>query len=221
MTLAPSNDAFGEALLAHLEGRTDGRELLLEVKDGPTIPAMRPSAFFLEPEHWQHWERDLLVNVQGPVLDLGCGAGRHAIHLQERGVDVTGIDVSPGAVEVCRRRGLRDVRLHDLRMPPDDKSWQTVLMLCGNFGLAGGWDETRDLLARLHLVCGTDAILVADAADGPLVRLRLRFGDVATPWWDLLNLPPPDVAPLIEGTGWMLEEHVVDGSAHAMRLRRV
>ena len=219
MVLTPANDAFGEALLAHHDGRADGRELLLEVKDGPTMPAMHPSAFFLGPEEWQPWERDFLANVRGPVLDLGCGAGRHALHLQERGVDVTGIDVSPGAVEVCRRRGLRDARLHDLRAPPDDKRWQTVLMMCGNFGLAGGWDETRELLMGLHKACAVDAVLIADAADGPLVRLRLRFGDVTTPWWDLLNLSPSDVEPLIEGTGWTLDEHIVAGREHALRLR--
>ena len=219
VTLAPSSDAFGAALLAHHEGRAEGRELLLEgrgQRDDARIASVRvlPRA-----EDWQPWEREFLANIRGPVLDLGCGAGRHAINIQQRGIDVTGIDVSPGAVEVCRKRGLRDVRLQDLRVPPDDKSWQTVLMMCGNFGLACGWDETRVLLQRLHQVCAADAVLIADAVDGPLVRLRLHFGDVETPWWDLLNLPPSEVEPLIEGTGWTLEEHIVDGLQHAMRLR--
>jgi len=39
----------------------------------------------------------------GPVADLGCGPGRIAGHLAELGLDVSGIDLSPGMVEVARR----------------------------------------------------------------------------------------------------------------------
>ena len=52
--------------------------------------------------------------VRGRVLDLGCGAGRVGLHLQSRGHDVVGIDVSPLAVEIAGQRGLADVRLGTL-----------------------------------------------------------------------------------------------------------
>ncbi len=39
------------------------------------------------------------------VLDLGCGFGRHAIPLAERGYDVTGLDLSPRQLEVARQLG--------------------------------------------------------------------------------------------------------------------
>jgi len=39
----------------------------------------------------------------GPVADLGCGPGRITGHLAELGLDVSGIDLSPGMVEVARR----------------------------------------------------------------------------------------------------------------------
>jgi len=50
-------------------------------------------------------------HVRGRVLDVGCGAGRVAIHLEPRGQAVLSIDVSPGAVRTAGERGARDVRL--------------------------------------------------------------------------------------------------------------
>ncbi|TFV50378.1 methyltransferase domain-containing protein [Blastococcus sp. TF02A-35] len=41
--------------------------------------------------------------VEGPVLDAGCGPGRIAAHLASLGLDVRGIDLSPGMVAVARR----------------------------------------------------------------------------------------------------------------------
>jgi methylase of polypeptide subunit release factors len=45
----------------------------------------------------------------GKVLDIGSGAGRHAVALPDRGLDVTALDDSPGAAEVCRGRGVERV----------------------------------------------------------------------------------------------------------------
>ncbi len=53
------------------------------------------------------WSRvDPLFNRGDFVLDLGCGTGVDALHLQSRGVSVYGIDSSPQMVEVARRRGI-------------------------------------------------------------------------------------------------------------------
>lgn len=56
-------------------------------------------------------DESLLSKAQGHVLDVGCGSGRHTIYLQDKGLAVTGIDESPGAVEVCRLRSVKDARL--------------------------------------------------------------------------------------------------------------
>lgn len=84
---------------------------MLEFDDGSTGPAMGPDWFFAEPEHWPDAERTVFGHVRGRVLDIGAGAGRHSLEAQRQGLDVVAIDLSPGAVEVCRRRGVDDVRL--------------------------------------------------------------------------------------------------------------
>lgn len=45
----------------------------------------------------------------GPVADVGCGPGHVTAHLQELGLDIFGIDLSPAMIELARREhpGLR------------------------------------------------------------------------------------------------------------------
>ncbi len=45
-----------------------------------------------------------LLSPGGGVLDAGCGAGRVAIRLAERGFDCVGVDVDPSMLDAARRR---------------------------------------------------------------------------------------------------------------------
>lgn len=220
----PFEDAFGTALLDYLEGR-DVPEILLEVRDGDIGPAMRPEWFFRPYDRWDWWDREFLPLVErGPVLDLGAGAGRVALYLQERGLRVTAVDSSLGATEVCQRRGIADVRLGDVNDPPGDRTWAAVLLLCGNLGLGGSWDGCRHLLARLAGLTAPGAVLVGDSVtpDGsPEVELRIRYRHLVTPWWPQYNIPSSRLATLVEGTGWNLERHLEDGEDHSAFLRRI
>ena len=63
-----------------------------------------------------------VVAPPGPVADLGCGPGAHAIALARRGYEVTGVDGSPRMVEVARRRAAREkddatFEVHDVGTP--------------------------------------------------------------------------------------------------------
>jgi SAM-dependent methyltransferase len=240
--LDASQDAFGRALVDYSVGAL-GPTLMLERDDGSSGPSLQPAEFFAPPDAWPEWERRAVAAVSGPVLDLGAGAGRHSLFLQEAGHEVTAVDYSPGAVEVCRARGVLDVRLADLTDPPEDRRWGAVLLMCGNLGLAGNWQATRSLLARLARGSRSDAIVVTDTVDPTvdndaddlayfernvrigrdlgLVRLRLRYGELATPWWDLLLVPRLDVDRLVRGTGWAVRERIDDGADYLLTLARV
>jgi RimJ/RimL family protein N-acetyltransferase len=223
----PEGDAWGEALRSHVRGGwTPAPELEVEGRTG-VGEAMHPSWFFQEFADWDPSDRELLplaARAGGPVLDLGAGAGRASLWLQDQGVEVTAVESSPGAAAVCRDRGVRDVRLADLlRDPPTDRRWQVLLLLCGNLGLGGSWDGTRRLLTRLAEISAPDAVLVGDTVDPggpPDIGLRLRWGGLATPWWQQRNLPVAEVAPIVDGTGWVVDRHLVALPDHAVLLRR-
>jgi SAM-dependent methyltransferase len=198
-------------------------ELILEVEGDEAVPAMHPEWFFRGFEQWDWWDRELLPLVErGPVLDLGAGAGRAAVYLQDRGMPVTAVEASPGAAEVCRLRGVADVRIGDLNDPPTDLPWAAVLLLCGNLGLGGSWRGTRRLLVRLAELVAPGAVLIGDSVtdDEPRVQLRIRYRELVTPWWPQYNIPAAQMPALVEGTGWMIEKHLQDRGAHAVLLRR-
>lgn len=204
-------DAWGDALNDHLDGH-EVDELRLEVDDGTVVPAMHPEWFFRVEPDWEPEERRLIEMItHGPVLDLGAGAGRVALHLQERGLQVTAVESSPGAAQVCRRRGVLDVRVQDLNCPPADQAWRTILLLGGNLGLGGSWEGIRRLLVRLAEISAPDALLVADSVDytgRAEVGLRIRYANQVTPWWRQRNVSAAEVKTLVEDTGWSIEHHL-------------
>ena len=227
MALDRREDAFGQLLLDQLAGR--GGQAILERDDGRAQPALPAAVFFGAFDKWPPEEQQVFEGVQGRVLDVGCGAGRHSLEAQRRGCEVVAIDISPGAVEVARRRGVIDVRL--LPLADVDHTlgvFDTLLMMCGNFGLFGTEAEARRLLRTLHDISSPDGRIVFDSVDPSddahdlsyqarnrflgrrpgQVTIRLRYRDCANPWFDLLNLSPSELEELIEGTGWGLAELV-------------
>ena len=110
---------------------------------------------------------DEAIRSGGPVLELGVGTGRIAVPIAAAGVEIVGVDVSAGMLEVARERadlaGVDvDLRQGDLRDPPVDESshWSS--------------DPFRSLL---HMETETDRRLALRAVSRCLARtgpLRLR-----------------------------------------------
>jgi SAM-dependent methyltransferase len=214
---------------------------IVERDDGLIDTSEGPESYFRPLRRWPAVERRGLRWVRGRVLDVGCGAGRVALELQRRGHEVVAIDVSPGAVEVSRRRGVRDVRL--LAFEDVDESlgrFGTVVMFGNNFGLFGGRTKGRRMLRRLHGLAERIVASTVDpyATDFPAhlayqrrnrergrmsgqVRIRVRRHELATPWFDYLLASAEEVEELTDGTGWRVGRLVRDrGPLYVVVLER-
>ena len=102
-------DAVGQVMMACYKGQSSFE--VYERDDGYFDARCDVSVYFSNYEEWPAHVQRALNLVKGRVLDIGCGAGRHSLYLQERGHDVLGIDVSPLAIEICKQRGVRRTRL--------------------------------------------------------------------------------------------------------------
>ena len=75
--------------------------------------------------------------VEAPVLDLGCGPGRHLAALREAGKRGLGVDLSPVAVRLARGRGADAINGSLWSQVPRAGTWRTILLLDGNIGIGG------------------------------------------------------------------------------------
>ena len=215
--LPPEEDAYGQLLLAALERRAS--EEVMERDDGLVYDG-DPSAYFAPYREWPAAERQAAGEVRGRVLDVGSGAVRVALLLQEQGHEVLAIDESPLAVEVARRRGVRDARV--LALGDVDATlgtFDTILLARNNFGLAGSEEEAPAVLRRLIGLTSVDGRIVTDFVhpardrDGHRGhRFRVRFDVYAPLCFRYLMLTPHEVERLVEGTGWHLLRVFDDGS---------
>lgn len=152
-------------------------------------------------------DEDVLGRTCGPVLDVGCGVGRHVAALHEAGRDVLGVDISPTAVRLALRRGLPVVHGDVFDNVPRAGTWRTALLLDENLGI-GGCPAT--LLSRVGgLLAPGGRILVELAAPGAGPRslhLRLELGRRRSAWFPWASVAPAALAAVAREAGLAVSE---------------
>ncbi len=158
-------DAFGAALRDRHRG--DLVETPVYWRPGSDeAEDARVERYFDPPTERSDFERDLVERCRGRVADLGCGAGRHALYLRDRGREVVGADASPGAVAVARDRGVERAVVADLRAPPlADATVDSVLVLGTQVAAADSPDAQRAALREFARLTGDDGLAVVDQFD--------------------------------------------------------
>src|SRR5882724_8052805 len=99
------NDILGQALWDYYHDISPGK-LWIHNKYGPKED-MPVHTYFRAGEDMPKLELAALQTCCGKVLDIGAGVGSHTLILQQKGLDVTALDVSPKAAEVMKLRGVK------------------------------------------------------------------------------------------------------------------
>jgi len=120
-------------------------------------------ALALDPARWHgpatEEEQDLLADVDGPVIDLGCGPGRLVVSLADRRIPALGVDSCPSAIALARRRGASVLERNIFGPLPGEGQWGTALLFDGNVGIGG--DPVR-LLSRCRRLIGAQGRVVVE-----------------------------------------------------------
>ena len=127
----------------------------------------------------------VLDRAVAPVLDIGCGPGRHLLALARRGVAALGLDVTPSAVRLARSRGASVLQRSIFEPVPQSGTWSTALLLDGNIGIGG---DPAALLARVSAVIrpGGRILIELGAPDVAAVigRARVDHHGCLGPWFN-------------------------------------
>ena len=146
----------------HLRGKAARLRVMSSMFDEDEMPV---DHLFRTFDDMPHLEQKALNMAYGKVLDIGAGAGCHALALQERGMDVKAIDISPLSCEVMKERGIKDVECMNLFCKQLQGKYDTLLLLMNGTGIAGKLSQLPALLNRLKELLSEEGQILIDSSD--------------------------------------------------------
>ncbi len=172
------NDIIGQALIDYFEGRYT-EDLITEttISDEDELPL---PYLFRTFEEMPEIEQTALHRAKGSVLDVGCGAGNHALWLQEHDFHVTGIDTSKGAVKVSSARGVKNVSNRSL-LDYNETTFDTVMLLMNGTGIFESVEETATYLQHLKTLLNPKGQILIDSSDLKYMYDRSEEGGIWVP----------------------------------------
>ncbi len=156
-------DILGMAMLDYINGNyTEDiiTETSISEKDILSVPYL-----FRTYKEMPKIERIALDLCKGSVLDVGCGAGSHSLYLQNnRKLEVTSIDISKGAIETCKKRGILNARIQDF-FNIKDEQYDTVLLLMNGLGICETLSGIDQLFNQLKRILKPKGQVLLDSSD--------------------------------------------------------
>lgn len=228
--LEPIQDAVGQEIYRYHQGDTWNYFEIVERDDGYIHISDALRLYFSTYDRWHPAYKEAIDLAKGRTLDIACGAGRHSLYLQSKGLDVLGIDVSPLAVETSRLRGVQNAEvLSYSEIGPEHGTFDTISMLGNGFGLFGTPENAQEQLRRFHSFTTADTLILAENVDPYLVwdeerwdyppaqertiyrgqvTTRIRYKKYTSPWFDFLFTSRDETAQIIAGTGWKISRMI-------------
>ncbi|MCJ8208243.1 class I SAM-dependent methyltransferase [Mucilaginibacter sp. RS28] len=155
-------DILGEAIYNYFHTRSK-HKLWIHNRYGEK-EEMPIDTYFRNEDDMPDLEWLALESCTGAVLDVGAGAGSHALALQQRDMNVTALDISPLATQVMRERGVKKALCEDIYQY-HEQQFDTILLLMNGIGLAGSLEGLKSLLLHLKSLLKSGGQLLFDSSD--------------------------------------------------------
>ena len=154
-------DPMGQAILDYWKtGQAEKIRVFSPMFEEDEMPV---EILFRKYEDMPAIERHAMDISRGKILDVGAGAGCHALVLQQRGMDVTAIDISPLSVEAMKGRGVQKVLEQDFYTL--EGQFDTILLLMNGVGIVGTMERFPLLFRQLESLLAPGGQVLCDSSD--------------------------------------------------------
>jgi SAM-dependent methyltransferase len=154
-------DLFGQALIDYQNGNyTVDIITSTSISEDDVLPLPYLFRSYFE---MPKLEQKALDFAQGTVLDVGCGAGSHSLYLQEKGFNVKAIDISKGAIKVCKQRGITNAEVKNIL--DETETFDTILLLMNGTGVFEDLETTARYLNHLKQLLKPKGQILIDSSD--------------------------------------------------------
>ena len=161
--LSKDKDPMGAAILDYQKSGKAGRlRVLSSMFEEDEMPVKH---LFRKVEEMPMLEQKALKLAKGKVLDIGAGSGCHTLALQEKGLEVKAIDISPLSCEAMELRGVMDAECINLFDEHLETGFDTILLLMNGTGIAGKIENLPALFNRLKALLNKGGQILIDSSD--------------------------------------------------------
>ena len=170
-------DLFGKALLDYNGNYSEDIITSTNISDEDVLPL---TYLFRDYKDMPKLEQKALKLSKGRVLDVGCGAGSHSVYLQEKGFKVKAIDISKGAIEVTKQRGVFQTEV--LNILDETQTFDTMLLLMNGTGIFQELTQVSKYLSHLKTLLKPEGQILIDSSD-----IKYMYEDEDGGYWMDMN----------------------------------
>jgi len=210
-------DPLGQAIADYYFQRAPAK-LWIHNTYGPK-EEMPVAAYFRKYPDMPELEHTALQLCEGGILDIGAGAGSHALWLQQQGKDITALEIAAPACTVMKERGIQKIIQQDI-FSYHEKKYNTLLLLMNGIGLTGTLSGLQKFLLHAATLLLPGGRLIFDSSDVAYVYeynlpdLKHYYGEIAyryeykrikSDWFNWLYVDRFTLSALAASEGWKYE----------------
>ncbi len=226
-----SEDVLGEAISDYYHNNAP-QKLWIHSHYGPK-EEMPVHIYFRDEKDMTPLELVALKKCKGAILDIGAGAGSHALYLQQKEKEVAALEISPKACEVMRLRGITNVIEANI-FQFQGQRFDTLILLMNGIGLTATIAGLQQFLRHAKALLNKGGQLLFDSSDVsylydgtvPLtsdyfgeILCQYRYKRLKTDWFTWLYIEQATLMHIAAKEGWKTD--VIMEDEHAQYLVRL